>query len=293
MNKIEKLNSTLKCPICFDILCVPIILPCGKTVCTSHTTLVSKSIQCPLCSETHGLPLMGFTKNIIVQEMLELELNILNIHFKTFDDCKVSLSALRKSLNDFEIIVRDPTHFIYSHFEDFKIQVDLHREASLLEAHNKSKIYIDAIEYAHDDCINNTKITKSKEDSDDTTTVGLLADIELYREEFSKIYNNFDTFDINGDRLGDILQIATSLQARICRDVDEHKRKLLGTYFEVLEDLKNKVWLRSRPKPLILCVSVCVEGSTCYNINYIVHLFIKQNSFFFFRIAMALKNQKF
>ena len=174
---------------------------------------------------------MGFTKNCIVQEMLDLELNIFNIHFKTFDDCKLALSELRKSLTAIKNIYLDPTPFICSHFEELKLQVDLRREWRLLEVHNISKKYIAAIEIAYNDCIN-----RESADVAATTTTGFGASIELYSEEFSKIYNNFDTLDIDGDRLCDILKLATSLQFRIQQTFDEHTRQILGPTFHFSED---------------------------------------------------------
>ena len=112
-----------------------------------------------------------------------------------------------------------------------------------MEVHNRSKKYIDSIDFAYNDCINNTKITKSE----DAATTGLLAAIELYNEEFSKIYNNFE-----------IKKLATSLQVRIHQTVDEHKRQLLGTNFHFVDDRENSVGLFAGS----LLRSVSVEDET-------------------------------
>ena len=124
MYKLEKLNSILKCKLCFNLLHDPILLPCGKTICKSHSSEVNKS-QCPLCPETHVMPGKGFPMNEVVQELLEIELNKLNINFKHFDECKLLIRELKTSLNGIETLEKDPAYYITEQFQELNRQVDL------------------------------------------------------------------------------------------------------------------------------------------------------------------------
>ena len=116
MYKLDKLNSicfNLDNKVCFNLLHDPIILPCGKTICKSHSSEVNES-KCSLCPEIYAMLVNGFPMNEAIQEMLEIELNKLNINFSQFDECKLLIRELKVSLNGLETLERDPASYIFT-----------------------------------------------------------------------------------------------------------------------------------------------------------------------------------
>ena len=215
MYKLEKLNSILKCKLCFNILHDPIILPCGKTICKSHSSEVNKS-QCPLCPEIHVMPGKGFPMNEVVQELLEIELNKLNINFKHFDECKLLIRELKTSLNGIETLEKDPAYYITEQFQELNRQVDLRREKLLLEIHNGSNQLIEEIEIAHKECLAAVNFKSPISDN-----------IKICKRELDALHSAFDSFEIDSRKFEEILVKSTALKQRLGPMIENYKRELM------------------------------------------------------------------
>ena len=215
MYKLEKLNSIFNCKVCFHLLHDPILLPCGKTICKSHSSEVNES-QCLLCPETHIMPINGFPMNEAIQELLEIELNKLNINFNQFDECKLLIRELKTSLNDLETLEIDPASYITEQFQELNRQVDLRREKLLLEIHNGSNQLIKEIEIAHKECLAAVNFKSPISDN-----------IKICKRELDAVQIAFDSFEIDGKKCEEILVRSTALKERLRPMIKNHKRELL------------------------------------------------------------------
>ena len=215
MYKLDKLNTILKCKLCFHLLHDPILLPCGKTICKSHSSEVNES-QCPLCPETHVMPGKGFPMNEVAQEMLEIELNKLNINFSQFDECKLLIRELKVSLDGLETLEIDPAYYITEHFQELNRHVDLRREKLLLEIHNRSNQLIEEIEIAHKECLAAVNVKSPISDN-----------IKVCKPELEALHGAFDSFEIDGKKWQEILVKSTALKQRLGPMIEKYKRELL------------------------------------------------------------------
>ena len=75
----------LECPVCFEKMCLPKLLPCGHTfciVCLSKMADTNKKnkIECPNCRKIHNLPkdgVNGFNNNYTLIELSSLSVDSL------------------------------------------------------------------------------------------------------------------------------------------------------------------------------------------------------------------------
>ena len=68
----DKVINSLKCVNCRDILSIPVILPCGHTICQSHAQVTDEQIICAKCGSRHQIK--EFIVNEAVSELISAEL---------------------------------------------------------------------------------------------------------------------------------------------------------------------------------------------------------------------------
>ena len=81
----SSIGKMLECPVCFEKMCLPKLLPCGHTfciVCLSKMADTNKKnkIECPNCRKIHNLPkdgVNGFNNNYTLIELISLNLDSL------------------------------------------------------------------------------------------------------------------------------------------------------------------------------------------------------------------------
>ena len=120
-------EELFSCQKCQKLIHEPVSLPCGETVCRSHSEDICSG-KCPFCPGTHQLPEAGFTPNLMVQKMLISKLHKLNINFDKFDESKKLVEDLNKQFRAIETFRNDPEYFIDEYFVELTRQVDLRRE---------------------------------------------------------------------------------------------------------------------------------------------------------------------
>ena len=79
---LKKIESISTCKVCKKYYNEPVVLPCGNTICNKHIIDSSTSdglrlfvikYKCKFCQLTHyDHQLTGFTKNIIVEDLIKL-----------------------------------------------------------------------------------------------------------------------------------------------------------------------------------------------------------------------------
>ena len=81
----SSIGKMLECPVCFEKMCLPKLLPCGHTfciVCLSKMADNTKKnkIECPNCRKIHNLPkdgVNGFNNNYTLIELISLNVDSL------------------------------------------------------------------------------------------------------------------------------------------------------------------------------------------------------------------------
>ena len=73
----ESISKILECPICFQRMSAPKMLPCQHTFCLECTKKVAtkKQVQCALCQRKHKLPVngvIGLPNNSILEDLFQL-----------------------------------------------------------------------------------------------------------------------------------------------------------------------------------------------------------------------------
>ena len=82
-----------KCKICSQILCNPVTLTCGETICQNHTEEVIHA-QCLFYPATHYMPDNGFQTNKFIQKLIEMKLQTLNINISVISTTAKNLSEI-------------------------------------------------------------------------------------------------------------------------------------------------------------------------------------------------------
>ncbi len=138
-------ETYFRCKICSNILEKPIVLPCGQTVCQSHSVEIS-SINFIFCSKLHPMQENGFPLNQMVQCMLENNLHTLKINSNKLNQSKKKIEDLNNCFREIELLNKDPEYYIYDYFNELKRQVDLKREFLIETVQNHSNNLIETID---------------------------------------------------------------------------------------------------------------------------------------------------
>ncbi len=112
-------DSFFNCQKCQKVIHEPVCLPCGETVCRSHSEDIC-SRKCPFCLKTHQPPEGGFPPNLIVQNML--------MNKRSFVESKKLLEDLNMQFIEIETFRNDPEYYIDEYCRELTRQVDLRRE---------------------------------------------------------------------------------------------------------------------------------------------------------------------
>ena len=192
MFQFEKFNSTFKCDFCHQILDDPISLPCGETVCKSHSNEITRT-NCVFCSINHKLPRHGFPSNKKLKSQLELKANRINSNFSQFNDYKRIIEDLNKKLKEIESMQQDPENYIYEYFNELTRQVDVRRETLFEGIQRYSEEVIDQIEKLKADCM--AKAKKA------TRNTQIMNEIETKLAKVNLAFNSLEMDDIKHEEI--------------------------------------------------------------------------------------------
>ena len=71
-NEEDRMKRLIICKLCHETLEDPIILPCGKTICSKHLIDETNSFKCDLCDNLHDKTVDKFPVNQTVNELLQI-----------------------------------------------------------------------------------------------------------------------------------------------------------------------------------------------------------------------------
>jgi hypothetical protein len=227
-------NAMFNCNFCWKLLQDPVILPCGKTICKSHTN-ENSSLNCTFCFESHSKPAKGFPANDLIQEMLKMELNTLNINVCKSEECRKSIHDLKAIFKEIEVMQTDPEYYISEHFDELNRQVDLRRETLIIEIQQCSNKIIEEIAKAKSECV---ALAKVKADMFKGNSVG---DLDRFKVSLERISAKFDTFKIDDKIFENILLNSKLLKHKMDQFSDKRKDQLLGNNVYMLDTKEVKI----------------------------------------------------
>jgi DNA repair exonuclease SbcCD ATPase subunit len=219
MFKIDKVKNLFNCDDCNQLLFEPVTLPCGNSVCKRHLNPFPNSFKCSICHNEHPVPNEGFVISKRIQIALDIQLYNLKLDPKV-DQCKTKLEELKNIAAELEKLTLNPEDYLYEYFEEIKSKVDLRRETLKANIDEFSDELIESIEV--------TKayhFTLSKQINKQTTQ------IIQSQNELNNLIAQFDTFEINYNKIENIETCIASLKQKF--------NKLLVQYKEALLEEKN------------------------------------------------------
>lgn len=158
----------IKCPICKEILNLPVMLPCGHTICKNHVDKATENketkIMCNLCNEFYVIPTSGFVTNRVLNSLLENETKMVyfgNNIKSSYNSAKETFESFEKLLDEFNRIKNDPEMKIHTVINELINDVDLRREYFKQEIDKKALAMIEKLNEFEKDCKANATNVKS------------------------------------------------------------------------------------------------------------------------------------
>ena len=170
----ESILSVLKCQICSKKFNdTPIVLSCcDATICSHHVNTLNASMdenetskvtyECELCFFLHNMANKRFPTNKVVEKLLRMKFDKLEFG-KTHENASEECENLEFTLNDLDLICKDPKNFIYEHVAHLKRLVDLRKERLKLEIDALSDVMIVRLETFQKECYENLERIYIKE----------------------------------------------------------------------------------------------------------------------------------
>lgn len=121
----DKVLNALKCSNCRSILTSPVTLPCGHTICQSHTRVSDENIICSECESSHANK--NFAVNQALANMIEAQLSSFDFGPK-YKECVQSVENVREQLRKNELAVNDSDYFIHESIDKLRNKVVLKSE---------------------------------------------------------------------------------------------------------------------------------------------------------------------
>ena len=160
MNACNSLKEILICKLCNECYEDPIILPCGRSVCSKHVYIESKSdvFKCLLCAKKHLIPAKRFCKNEDLNQLISVSdkyVNIDNMLGENNTKAAELCSKLEDSIKNNQSLSNNPSFYVYDYFSKVKSDLDTNREL-LIKIINKNYDHLlTEIEEAESRCIIN------------------------------------------------------------------------------------------------------------------------------------------
>lgn len=179
----EIVLNALKCSDCRNILSQPITLPCGHSICKSHTTEKPDDLViCAKCGSKHANS--GFVVSQALADMITSQLTLLDFgpehkeSVKSWDECK-------KQLNQNDSILGDKDNFIFESVGGLKNKVLLKSEQLKLKIDVITQDLIDDLAAYEKLCMTRHKAAKSTSggDADDDEFLAMIDEFTKRNEE--------------------------------------------------------------------------------------------------------------
>ena len=121
MTEKHSLKDLLKCKICNQTYNKPIILPCSRSICSSHVNneTSNKIFKCDLCNNCHLIPSNGFLYNYDLNQLICVGDQYVTIESRLSDKNKQAIKLCvewEEVLTKCEFLSKDPSLYVYAFF---------------------------------------------------------------------------------------------------------------------------------------------------------------------------------
>lgn len=172
------MEETFSCEICKKYYELPVMLPCGNSICLEHV-LDLRVYKCKLCYEDHAIPENGLELNKSLQKVLNLNLH-LNQQQK---EVREALRLFEQIIDEFYSATNDSQKYLFEYIVDLKDKIDVEREKLLRE--NKLEMLVRINDY-DEKCKRNLLNLKTVNESNKAKYEQLIQDFVSYRDDLRK-----------------------------------------------------------------------------------------------------------
>jgi hypothetical protein len=193
LNKIDLAIKILKCDKCkiqFDDYCLPKLLPCFKTICTTcevniHKEAINKRFKCGVCSNDHYIPDDGLVLNEKIYALLKakpIELSRGEQYRLLFVNLDILESSSRMLKNGCE----NGTEKIKEHCDEQIRLVQLATENTIVFVNNLSDDLIEKIRKIEAEC---TETYLKNKDTINKSMESFIGDVAIFIKEKNEFLN--------------------------------------------------------------------------------------------------------
>ena len=166
VNEIRSDSDALMCTSCKKMLKIPVILPCGHTICKHHVDEAANNnetnhIRCDICLESYEIPANGFVRVRALEIQLENKPNLGQQLLSDFNLARDTCESFGEFLEEFNRIKSDPELKIHTVISDLKNKVDLKREEMKQEIDKKALTIIERLDEFERECKANLPLIES------------------------------------------------------------------------------------------------------------------------------------
>jgi WD40 repeat protein len=172
------MEETFSCEVCKKYYELPVMLPCGNSICLEHV-LDGSVYKCKLCFEDHAIPENGLELNKSLQKVLNLNLH-LNQQQK---EVREALRLFEQIIDEFYSATNDSQKYLFDYIVDLKDKIDVEREKLMRD--NKLDMLARINDY-DEKCKRNLINLKNVNESNKSKYENLIQDFVLYREDLRK-----------------------------------------------------------------------------------------------------------
>jgi len=195
------------CDQCSQRLVVPVVIPCGHSICKSHidnqlanASNERKILICEICRDEHLIPKNGFVVNKRLNDLLGIDLN-----------------SLEANMVKLDLLEKDAENYINDHFEDIKIKVAVRRDDLISKIVKYSDEILRSIEI---DQLNCTKQSKQVNQ--------VTANIEKLKEDLKEVRSQLERLRTNQKSFKNMIKKMETLNNEFDKVINEYKSSLVG-----------------------------------------------------------------
>jgi prefoldin subunit 5 len=219
----EALRDSLKCIQCHDILDLPVILPCGDSICKKHITPEIKEYRCLACDVVHVIPSDkegSFAENKALRQLLTS--NLQQVRFsKEYDVAFEAFKNLNKTFEETRLFREKPSFFVNKTIGELKSEAEKMRQEYKLKIDERADKLVREIDQYENEC--KRQLCPGNSVSD----------------ELDKLTPEMDTVKQDMDKLEKILTNFTSTESELA-NVKEESFKLTSLLESRLAECKEK-----------------------------------------------------
>ena len=204
----DRMKRLIICKLCHETLEDPIILPCGKTICSKHLLDETNNFKCNLCDNSHDKTVDKLPINEIANELVQIcddyvDLNSIDLG-PDYKLAKEKLKHLNDLINESELLIRDPSFYINEYFSKLRNEIDLSKEKQIEDIEQKYEQTINELKEIERKCTFEARSKHLKrldeiimEEKNKLLDWSLLLKTNLNRESFCKDISNESIQSIN------------------------------------------------------------------------------------------------